>query len=164
MFQRLAKHGLKLQPKKCRFLQREVNYLGRVVSRAGVSTDPGKIAAVRDWPQPETTTQVRSFLGFAGYYRRFIPSFSRIAGSLNSLLAGTATLGKKSRSVVWTPECQQAFDQLKTALLSASILAYADFSKPFVVYTDASLGGLGAVLSHDKERVIAYASRSLSPT
>lgn len=166
VFQRLAKYGLKLQPQKCKFLQKEVTYLGHVVSEAGVATDPEKIAAVRDWPQPETTTQVRSFLGFAGYYRRFIPAFSKVASPLHGLLVGTATLGKKSRPVLWTPACQAAFEHLKAALLSAPILAYADFTKPFLLYTDASFDGLGAVLSQvqgGKERVIAYASRSLAP-
>lgn len=167
VFQRLAKYGLKLQPQKCKFLQKEVIYLGHVVSEVGVSTDPGKIDVVRDWAQPETTTHVRSFLGFAGYYRRFIPSFSRIAAPLHGLLTGTAALGKKGKPVVWTPACQQAFEHLKTALLTAPILAYADFTKPFLLYTDASFEGLGAVLSQvqeGKERVIAYASRSLSPS
>lgn len=114
---------------------------------------------------PTTVREVRSFLGFAGYYRRFIPGFARVAAPLNALLAGTAT--RKDGPVQWTVDCQSAFDKLKRALLSAPILAYADFSKPFHLYTDASLDGLGAVLSQvqdGRERVIAYTSRSLLPT
>lgn len=122
---------------------------------------------VQDWVPPSTVRQVRSFLGFVGYYQRFIPAFSKIAALLHALLQGTAVLGKKQKVTVdWTPECQEAFEALKAALLSAPILADADFTKPFHLYTDASLDGLGAVLSqvHEgRERVIAYASRSLHP-
>ena len=166
VFQRLHQHGLKLQPKKCHLFQREVTYLGHVISEKGVATDPAKTAAVRDWPIPETVKQVKSFLGFAGYYRRFISAFSKIAAPLNALTHGTTAQNRKTAPVSWSPECQQAFDQLKEALLNAPVLAYADFSLPFRLYTDASFEGLGAVLAQvqgDKERVIAYASRSLHP-
>ena len=98
VFQGLSRHGLKLQPQKCHFLQKEVAYLGHVVSQ-GAATDSGKIAAVLDWPQPQNTTQVRAFLGFAGYLRRFISSFSKIAAPLHGLLVGTASLGRKSHPV-----------------------------------------------------------------
>lgn len=164
VFEKLYQHGLKLQPQKCRLFRREVKYLGHVVSKRGVATDPEKTAVVQDWAVPTTVTQLRSFLGFAGYYRRFIPAFSRVAAPLNSLLHGTA--GTKTAVIQWSPDCQRAFDELKQALLEAPVLAYADFDLPFLLYTDASLGGLGAVLSQvqgGKERVIAYASRSLNP-
>uniref|UniRef100_A0A8C7YMG5 Gypsy retrotransposon integrase-like protein 1 n=1 Tax=Oryzias sinensis TaxID=183150 RepID=A0A8C7YMG5_9TELE len=165
VFERLDQHGLKLQPKKCNLFQRRVTYLGHVISEGGVSTDPSKTMAVREWPVPQTVRQVRSFLGFAGYYRRFIPHFSKIATPLNMLTHNTS--GKKPTPVTWTEQCQQAFDKLKQALLNAPVLAYADFSQPFRLYTDASFEGLGAVLAQvqdGKERVIAYASRSLHPT
>lgn len=128
VFQRLHHHGLKLQPRKCRLFQREVTYLGQVISECGVATDPAKTAAVASWPAPQTVEQVKSFLGFAGYYRRFIPAFSKIAMPLNALKRGTAT-HSKSTPINWSPECQQAFDQLKAALLSAPVLAYANFSQ-----------------------------------
>lgn len=166
VFQRLEEHGLKLQPKKCSLFQRKVTYLGHVISEEGVATDPAKTAAVKDWPVPQTAKQVKSFLGFAGYYRRYIPGFSKIARPLNALTHNTAH-DKKSTPVTWTAECQQAFEHLKHALLNAPILAYADFALPFKLYTDASFDGLGAVLAQEqngKERVIAYASRSLQPT
>ena len=164
VFERLQSHGLKLQPKKCQFFQRQVLYLGHVVSGQGVATDQEKTRAVQDWPVPTTVKQVRSFLGFVGYYRRFIASFSKLAAPLNRLLQGTAS--RSSAPVTWTAECQTAFEFLKQRLLSAPILAFANFNLPFKLYTDASLDGLGAVLAQmqdGKERVIAYASRSLVP-
>lgn len=90
MFERLWKYGLKLQPHKYTLFQSKVNYLGHVVSKEGVATDPEKTTAVQQWKPPATVRDVRSFLGFAGYYRRFIPGFARIAAPLNALLAGTA--------------------------------------------------------------------------
>ncbi|KAG1949143.1 hypothetical protein F2P79_011956 [Pimephales promelas] len=144
---------------------RKVTYLGHIVSSQGVATDPDKVAVVRDWATPMTVKQVRSFLGFAGYYRRFIPAFSKVAAPLHQLLQGQAN--RSSAPIQWTPSCQVAFDNLKQALLSAPILAYADFQLPFRLYTDASLDGLGAVLAQvqgGSERVVAYASRSLHPT
>ena len=164
VFERLHHHGLKLQPQKCRLFRREVTYLGHIVSKEGVAVDPEKTAAVREWPVPTTVKDVRSFLGFAGYYRRFVKGFSKIALPLNNLLQGTG--GKKTAAVTWTPDCQAAFEKLKGVLLQAPVLAYADFKAPFRLYTDASFQGLGAVLSQvqeGKERVIAYASRSLQP-
>lgn len=128
---------------------------------------PRKTDVVTNWTPPSRTKQVRTFLGFVEYYWRFIKAFSKIAAPLNALLVGTASLRRGKTAIDWTPECQVAFDALKTALVSAPILAYADFSKPFHLYTDASLGGLGVVLAQvqdSRERVIAYASGSLLPT
>ena len=167
VFEKLAAHGLKLQPHKCHLFRKKVTYLGHVISKDGVSTDPEKTAAVRNWATPSTIKQVRSFLGFVGYYRRFMKGFSKIAAPLNALLVGSASMRQGKNAVDWTADCQVAFDALKTALVSAPVLAFADFAKPFHLYTDASLGGLGAVLSQvqdGRERVIAYASRSLRPT
>ncbi|XP_062374615.1 uncharacterized protein LOC134062574 isoform X2 [Sardina pilchardus] len=164
VFERLHHHGLKLQPQKCRLFGQEVKYLGHVVSQKGVAVDPEKTAVVQDWPIPTTVKEVRAFLGFAGYYRRFVSGFSKIALPLNNLLQGTG--GKKTAAITWTPACQGAFETLKGALLQAPILAYADFKAPFRLYTDASFQGLGAVLAQMQEgteRVIAYASRSLHP-
>lgn len=111
---------------------------------------------------------MRSFLGFAGYYRRFIKDFSKIAKPLNELLSGTGRgRGRQSHSVDWSEDCELAFKQLKQELLQAPILAFADYTQPFILYTDASNFGLGAVLAQEQEgmeRVIAYASRSLHPT
>ncbi|KAL7862813.1 hypothetical protein SRHO_G00117970 [Serrasalmus rhombeus] len=167
VFQSLEGYGLKLRPEKCHLFQREVKFLGHCVSGKGIFPDPAKISAVKDWATPKTVRQVRSFLGFVGYYRRFIKDFSKIAKPLNGLLGGTGRCkGRGSSSIKWTPDCEEAFSQLKQKLLQPPILAYADFSQPFLVYTDASNHGLGAVLAQQQdgtERVIAYASRSLHP-
>ena len=168
VFQRLWRHGLKLRLDKCKLLQREVKFLGHVVDREGVRPDPDKLVAVRDWPPPATVRDVRAWLGLAGYYRRFVPSFAAIARPLNDLLIGIPNDAKSHvRAITWTPACQKAFDALKAALTQSPVLAYADYGQPFVVHTDASHRGLGAVLAQvqdGKERVIAYASRSLHPT
>ncbi|KAL7852896.1 hypothetical protein SRHO_G00186810 [Serrasalmus rhombeus] len=164
---RLWKHGLKLRPDKCKLLQTEVRFLGHVVDGRGVRPDPDKVSAVQQYTVPSTVRQVRAFLGLAGYYRRFIPGFSKIAAPLNRLLCGVPASRARTRRVEWTQECQEAFEALKAVLTQAPILAYADFSLPFVVYTDASNQGLGAVLAQvqdGRERVIAYASRSLHPS
>ena len=141
--------------------------MGHVVSEQGVSTDPDKIKAVTEWPQPTTVIEVRSFLGFVSYYRRFIPNFSKVAKSLNQLLQnleGTPSQKKKFK-VHWGPEQQAAFEALQRLCTESPVLAYADFKAPFILHTDASGEGLGAVLYQVQEggqRVIAYASRSLS--
>lgn len=169
VFRRLKETGLKIKIEKCHFLQPEVRFLGHQVSSQGVSTDPDKISAVREWPVPGTLKELRSFLGFCSYYRRFIESFSQIAGPLhdvvNACLRETshvkaAQLYKSS----WTSQCQTAFERLKDKLTSAPTLGYADFTLPFVIETDASNLGLGAVLyqhQKGKKTVIAYASRRL---
>lgn len=165
VLKRLSSFGLKLRPDKCALFQRQVKFLGHVVSGEGVLPDPEKIACVQNWVTPQTASQVRSFLGFAGYYRRFIAGFSKIAQPLNALLAGVHKCEKKAM-VQWSTDCEESFKTLKEALAQAPVLDFADFALPFRVYTDASLTGLGAVLAQvqdGKERVIAYASRSFHP-
>ena len=155
---RIRTAGLRLKPKKCRFAQTEVEYLGHIVSAAGVSTDPKKLEAVRSFPTPADVRMLRSFLGLASYYRRFVHNFSRVARPLHLLT-------RKDVPFEWTPECQRAFEQLKALLTSSPVLAYPDFSKPFILETDASGAGLGAVLAQRQTdgtvRPVAYASRSL---
>ena len=167
VFEKLKAAGLKLKPSQCDFFEKEIKYLGHVVSEQGVSTDPDKIKAVTEWPQPTAVTEVRSFLGFVSYYRRFIPNFSKVAKPLNKLLQnleGTPSQKKKFK-VHWGPEQQEAFGTLQGLCTESPVLAYADFKAPFILHTDASGEGLGAVLyqvQEGKQRVIAYASRSLS--
>ena len=167
IFNKLRAAGLKLKPSKCDLFKQQINYLGHVVSQEGVSADPEKIKAVTEWPQPTTVTEVKSFLSFVSYYRRFIPNFSKVAKPLNKLLQnleGTPSQKKKFR-VHWGTEQQEAFETLQRLCTESPIPTYADFKAPFILHTDASGDGLGAVLYQVQEghmRVIAYASQSLS--
>ncbi|KAK3145234.1 hypothetical protein QOZ80_4AG0325890 [Eleusine coracana subsp. coracana] len=125
----------KVKLSKCKFAQREIAYLGHVISAEGVSIDPSKISAVVHWPTPQSVKELRSFLGLAGYYRKFFRHFGIIFKQLTNLL-------KKNTVFVWTEEHDQAFLTLKTTLSSAPILALPNFSKKFCIETDASdLGG-----------------------
>lgn len=169
VFDKFRVANLKLKPSKCVFLQQKIKYLGHVVSAQGIAPDESKVEAVRNWPVPTTVTELKSFLGFIGYYRRFIPNFALTARCLHDLLGGGTTKKSKKKvpvkSFVWTSKEQNAFDALKKSCTEAPVLTYADFSKPFIVHTDASLEGLGAVLYQKvdgRELPIAFASRSLS--
>ncbi|KAJ8031683.1 hypothetical protein HOLleu_24949 [Holothuria leucospilota] len=171
VFKRLGEYGLKLKPSKCEFLKPSVKYLGHIVSAKGVETDPEKIEKIKNWPPPTNLKQLRSFLGFAGYYRRFVEGFSKIAKPLNALMGGESMIDKdgKARSKAptwnWSRECQTAFETLVGKLTSPPVLAYANYELPFELHTDASGEGLGAALyqvsSDGKKRVIAYGSRGL---
>ncbi|XP_073015225.1 uncharacterized protein [Primulina eburnea] len=138
---------------KCEFWLDRVLFLGHVISAQGVSVDPNKVEAVINWPKPTNVSEIRSFLGLAGYYRRFIEGFSRIARPMTQLT-------QKDRRFVWTAECESSFRTLKEKLTTSPVLALPSGSGGFVVCTDASLNGLGCVLMQNG-RVIAYASRQL---
>ena len=143
---RLSDFGLQLKAKKCTFMQTEVGFLGHIVGRAGLACDPEKLSAVRDWHEPTRLKGERQFIGFVGYYRRFVNDFA------------------KSVPFVWGSDQQSAFDALKACLLSAPILGFPTEDDRFVLDTDASLFAIGGVLSqiqNEEEVVIAYASRSL---
>ena len=129
VFSKLRAASLKLKPSKCDLFRKEIKYLGHVVSNEGVSTDPDKIKAVTEWPQPTTVTEVRSFLGFVSYYRRFILNFSKVAKPLNKLLQNLegTTSQKKKFKVHWGPEQQEAFENLQRLCTESPILAYTDF-------------------------------------
>ena len=169
VFKQLEKHGLKLKASKCEFFKSQVQYLGHIVSDEGIQTDPDKIAALKDWPAPTNIKELRSFLGFAGYYRRFVCNYSKIVKPLNALLVGHPThkkVRKTKEATLWTwgIEQQTAFDTIIEKLTSPPVLAYTDYTKPFLLNIDASGDGLGAVLYQEQdgiERVIAYASRGL---
>ncbi|KAL6471740.1 hypothetical protein MHYP_G00203900 [Metynnis hypsauchen] len=168
---RLQREGLKVKLEKCCFFKTKVKYLGHVISKDGVATDPDKISAVSNWAQPQTVSDLRSFLGFASYYRRFVQGFSKLAAPLHRAVAELSTKGVKRNRVgtlegAWTEQCKQSFNELKACLVTAPVLAYANFSQPFILEIDASYQGLGAVLSQEydgKVRPIAYASRALTP-
>ena len=124
--------------------------MGHTISSEGISVDPSKVQEVMDWKPPISVHQIRSFLGLAGYYRRFIPDFSRIAKPITELL-------KKDVKFKWDAKCDEAFHTLRAHLTTAPVLAQPDNSKSYDVYCDASGTGLGCVLMQDN-RVIAYAS------
>ena len=165
VFAKLDAAGLRLKPSKCEFFKTKISYLGHIVSKAGIETDPKKIADILAWPEPKTVTDVRSFLGFTNYYRKFIHQYAQKAKPLNKLISGENASKKKAR-VEFDDECKQAFEMLKEICSKTPILAYADYTKPFKLHTDASEKGLGAVLYQEQDdkthRVIAYASRTLN--
>ena len=138
---------------KCEFWIRRVEFLGHVVSEKGIHVDPSKIKAIENWSAPKTPTEIRQFLGLAGYYRRFIKNFSSIAKPLTSLT-------QKGVAFDWEAKQEKAFQTLKQALCTAPILSLPEGIEDFVVYCDASNQGLGCVLMQ-RGKVIAYASRQL---
>ena len=171
VFSRLKEFNLKIKPKKSHLFQTSVTFLGHIISADSVSPNLEKVAKIKDWPTPKTPKEVHSFVGLALYYRRFIPNFAKWAGPLHALIVPASFKQKIRKGEMrksdlpefqWTPACQEGFDQLKKALTEAPVLAYPDYSKPFILETDASLKGLGMVLSQkgdDNEiHVIAYAS------
>lgn len=157
VFLRMRIANLKLNPKKCLLFRSEVPFLGHVVSRNGVKTDPSKTVAVAEWPVPANVKELRSFLGFCTYYRRFVRDFAKVAAPLHALT-------KEGVSFEWSSACQDSFDKLRAALQQTPVLTYPDNNMPFILDTDASSEGIGAVLSQTLdgvERVVAYFSRTL---
>ncbi|KAL0551919.1 hypothetical protein IC582_011012 [Cucumis melo] len=153
VLQTLRDNKLYAKFSKCEFWLKQVSFLGHVVSKAGVSVDPAKIEAVTGWTRPSTVSEVRSFLGLAGYYRRFVENFSRIATPLTQLT-------RKGALFVWSKACEDSFQNLKEKLVTAPVLTVPDGSGSFVIYSDASKKGLGCVLMQ-QGKVVAYASRQL---
>jgi len=158
LLQRLQEVNLKLKPSKCSLMQKRVVFLGHVVSGDEIATDPEKIKLVEEWPTPTNLKQLRGFLGLIGYYRKFVMGYAHIAGPLNRLM-------KKDQAYEWTEDCQEAFDELKTAMTSPPVLALPNDQDTFVLDTDAAEGSIGAVLSQvqdGEEKVVAYAGRTLN--
>nr|AAQ56440.1 putative polyprotein [Oryza sativa Japonica Group]AAQ56491.1 putative polyprotein [Oryza sativa Japonica Group] len=155
VLEKLKEHQLYAKFSKCDFWLSEVKFLGHVITAQGVAVDPSNVESVTKWTPPKTVSQIRSFLGLAGYYRRFIENFSKIARPMTQLL-------KKDEKFKWSVECNQSFEELKKKLVSAPVLILPDQTKDFQVYCDASRQGLGCVLMQEG-RVVAYASRQLRP-
>eukprot|EP00731_Ephydatia_muelleri_P008358 Em0004g696a len=155
----LRQSGLKLNPTKCKLCQQQVTFLGHIVSTQGISKDPEKVEVIAKWPTPQSKRDVQQFLGLANYYRRFIKDFGVIAKPLNRLT-------EKNTTFEWSTTCQRAFENLRNCLVEPPVLAYPNYTRDFLLDTDASNCGIGAVLSQvddsGAERVICYASRSLS--
>jgi hypothetical protein len=145
VLRKLEEHNLYLKPEKCVFEQREVEFLGVILGNGKVSMDPIKVKGVADWPTPTNVRQVRGFLGFGNFYRRFIKGFGSIAKLLNELT-------KKDVQWTWGPQHQHAFDQLKRSFMSMPVLIQPDLSKPFTLETDASAFAVGAVLSQKDDQ------------
>ena len=161
VFTVLQNAGLTIKPIKCQFAHGQVHYLGHIIGGGSIRPDPSKVEAVLAYQRPVTKKDVRSFLGLIGYYRKFVPNFADAAAVLVELI-------KKGRpdKVIWARECEIAFDRLKKRMISAPVLQVADPSKPFILQTDASDLGLGAVLSQlqsGEEHPVAFASRQLTP-
>ena len=158
IFERLKEAGLKLNPRKCHFAASEVKYLGHLLSTQGIKPNPDKTAIVDSFPVPKNIKEVRSFLGLTNYYRRFVKNYANIAAPLYQLL-------HQDVPFKWTDECHSAFKDLKSRLVSQPIIGYADMGKDFYLTTDASITGIGYVLSqrdaNNKEVVIAYGGRAL---
>eukprot|EP00112_Aurelia_sp_Birch-Aquarium-sp1_P008584 Seg1949.8 transcript_id=Seg1949.8/GoldUCD/mRNA.D3Y31 product="Retrovirus-related Pol polyprotein from transposon 17.6" protein_id=Seg1949.8/GoldUCD/D3Y31 len=155
---RLRTGGLKLKVRKCTFCAPQVKYLGHVASKDGLRPDKSKVSAVQSFPLPQDLTQLRSFLGLIGYYRRFIQDFSLHAEPLYRL-------SKKNVPYVWGPEQEKAFSYMKKALTSSPVLQFPDFNLPFFVQSDASDKGFGAILGqirNGSEVVVAYASKAIT--
>lgn len=150
--------NLKLNPDKCFFFKNHLKFLGYIITKEGIQTDPSKIQKIIDYPIPQTVTQIRGFLGLASYYRRFIKNFAAIARPLHDQT-------KTSKKTPWTDKTTQSFLTLKRLLTTAPVLSRPDFSKPFILVTDASKLGLGCVLTQldadGREHPVIYASRSL---
>ncbi|KAK1630543.1 hypothetical protein QYE76_004858 [Lolium multiflorum] len=155
VLQTLREHQLYAKFSKCKFWLDSVEFLGHVITKEGIAVNPSKVQSVLEWKSPKNAKEIRGFLGMAGYYRRFIEGFSKIAGPMTKLL-------KKNTPFVWTDECEASFQTLKDKLTTAPVLAVPEPGKDYTVYCDASKNGLGCVLMQDR-KVIAYGSRQLKP-
>ena len=155
VFIKMREHRLYGKLSKSFFGQHEIPWLGQILNKEGVRPDPAKTEVVADWPRPDTVKELQSFLGFANWFRQYMQGYSQHTAVLTKLT-------RKNQAYVWTPECEEAFLWVKQALANAPVLAHADFTKPFTVWTDASIDGVGAVLQQEK-RPIAYESARFSP-
>ena len=170
VLQKLREHGVKLKPCTCSLFKHEVQFLGRVVSGDGYRMDPGCVKAIEKLKEasPRTVGEVRQLAGILSYYRRYIKNFAKVAKPIYDLLTTTGKDGQppSKTPICWGKEQQLVLEELVRHLSNPPVMAYPDFTKPFTVHTDASKDGLGAVLYQNQNgimRVIAYASRALSP-
>jgi hypothetical protein len=154
VLQVLREHQLYAKFSKCDFFQKQIHYLGHVLSKEGVAVDPDKIRSIMEWPTPKDVSDIRSFMGLAGYYRRFIKDFSKIGCPITALQ-------KKGTKFLWTQQCEERFQTLKHLLTHAPVLKIADPEADFLVCTDACKEGLGGVLMQEG-KVICYESRKLN--
>ena len=188
VFEKIQGANLKLGPEKCKFCFEEIKFLGHIIGKDGIKTDPAKIEKVKNYPKPTNITQLRGFLGLAKYYRKFIKDFAKIAKPLNELTKGFKSKPLETRNGIkikrkksekeknredeefmnsWKENQEKAFEVLKKKLITAPVLMYPNFEKEFILYTDASKIALGAILHQvgkdGKEHVIAYENKTLGP-
>jgi hypothetical protein len=159
VFEKMRESNLKFKPTKCHFLKKEVEYLGHIVTQEGYKPNPNKIEIVKNYPQPKKAKDIRAFLGLAGFYRKFVPNFSKISQPLTELT-------KNNVVFKWTELQQQAFEVLKHALVTPPILKYPCLNKEFILNTDASGTAIGAILTQKYDGIehpVCYASRTLNP-
>ena len=166
VLERIASYGLKLKPKKCKLFRTEVEYLGRIVSQDGIKADPNKVKAVQEWPRPQTVKDVRSFLGFASYYREFQPNFAGKTAPLQALVREGNNAGRCHQKINWSVACEKSFQSVKRDLMTPPVLGYpmANGGK-FILDTDASGYAMSGVLSQEqegKEVVLSYASNGFN--
>ena len=147
VFSHLREAGLKMKRSKCDFFKSEIHYLGHLISPEGISLLPNKLDCIKHMPAPKNAKEIKQFLGLTGYYRKFVPRFADISRPLT-------TLTKKDKKFEWTPACQKSFDLLKETLCGEPVLKYADTSKPYTLYTDASKFGWAGVLTQSHTTVI----------
>ena len=161
IFATFRKKNLTFDPKKSKFIEQKVKYLGHFLDPNGITVDPEKIELVKNFPRPKTVKHVQQFLGLANYYKRFCENYSKVAKPLFQLL-------KKDTKFDWTTECETAFQGLQNKLITAPILTFANPNKKYIITTDASQEALGFILSQlddtGKEKVIEYGGRSLTET
>ena len=168
VLEKIRQSGLKLSLPKCHFFLSEVNYLEHIVSGGGLKTDPQKIEVVKNWPLPETVSNLRSFLGFANYYRRFIKSYANLTNPLQEIMKDSCKSGVRKNDeskLLWSNEGRIAYDDVKNALCTAPCLSFPRPNSTYILDTDASFYALGCVLSQTQkkeEKVIAYGSKKLS--
>ena len=165
VFNRLQEYNLKLKPLKCNLLRKEINYLAHKVSKAGIRPSNTNMKAIAEYAPPKTYTEIRAFRGLVGHYRHFIKGFAQIAQPLNEHLVGEGA-SRKLECVSLSKEALKAFERLKQACMNSPVLAFADYTKDFLLETDTLKEGLGAVLSQKQEdgwfHLVAYGSRALS--
>ena len=160
VFDHLRMHGLKLKPSECELFKTEINYLAHHVSKAGVLPTKKNLVSIVECTPPTIYTGIKSFVGLVGHYRRFIKGFAQITAPLYDLISGDNS-GKKKESVQLTPEAENAFQVLKEACLQAPILSFPDFTKPFLLETDASGKGLGQFSHRNRKMAVTIPSPTL---
>ena len=153
----LEENDLYLKPEKCEFLKTEIDYLGVIIGNNQIKMDPFKLKGIADWVTPQNPTDIRKFLGFTGYYRYFVPNYSKIARPLLDLT-------KKATPWLWEPKHKWAFEELKTRMCATPVLSQPDFERKFFLQVDASGFGVGAVLSQESEHTTPTLLKQQKPT